>query len=239
MNYLIPSLLLIALLAACEPAIQQGPAVPDGPVTQEQIDSIVSAFSFVYEDPMELDSGTHALIPMSISNDRGKGGSYSSYEKDYTSGYWNVLFLDLRTQETHLLTDKRMRITGIHIHKREQGKVLSQHVLYSIIDEDVNNDGQFDYADAEHLSISDATGHGLTPVSPVKEDVMSWRVLDGHDRIIIITRVDTDGDRVYEQHEDANVYLYDVHTRELRRVVTDELQGQVNKLFYEQWLKEK
>lgn len=240
MEHTVPSLLLVALLAACGNQ-QQGPAVElDGPVTQAQIDSIVSTFSFVYEAPMQLDSGTHALMPMSIREDRsskiGISDSYG-YDKEYSPRYWNVLFLDLRTQETHLLTDQRMRIDAIHVHRRGEGQVLSRHVLYTIVDQDVNKDGRLDYGDPKHLSISDAAGRGLSPVSPVEEDLQGWNVLEGQDRLIIRTLADTDGDHTYEVHEDANVYVYDLPTRQLKLVVTDDLQRKVNKLFFEQWLK--
>jgi hypothetical protein len=71
----------------------------------------------------------------------------------------------------------------------------------------------------------------------MEEDLLGWNVIEGRDRIIIRTRMDTNGDHKFEPHEDLRVYVYDLATRQLRLVVTDELQRQVNDLFYEQWLK--
>ncbi len=235
------SVLASALLAACGNQEQRPTVEVDGPVNQEQIDSIVSTFNFVYEAPILVDSGSHALLPMGIQQDDRSSkfnrlGSYG-YEKEYMPRIWNVLFMDLRTQETHLLTDRRMRIDEVHVQHQKDGPMLARHILYTVVEQDLNEDGRLDYADPQHLSISDAAGRGLTNVSPLEEDLLGWDILEGLDRIIIRTRIDSDGDHEFEAHEDLRVYIYDLPTRQLRLVVTDELQQQVNTLFFEQWLK--
>ncbi|MDQ3100751.1 MAG: hypothetical protein M3R08_05145 [Bacteroidota bacterium] len=240
MKDLVTFILVSTFFIACGNNGEQSPAVKvKGPVTQEQIDSIVSTYTFIYETPMQLDSGTHALIPMSIRTDRGSRLGSSSYYEESSPRFWNVLFMDLLTLETHLLTERKMRIQEIHLYTRDKGPVLSQHVLYTITDQDVNKDGRLDHDDPSHLSISDQAGRELRAVSPINEDLQGWDVLHGHDRIVIRTRPDANGDNKYEVHEPLNVYVYDVGTGQLQRVVTDELQSHVNALFFEQWLKKK
>lgn len=229
-------------LYACGGGTQHAPpSLPDAPLTQERIDSIVSAYSFVYEPPIIPDSGSHALIPMSIRDDGrskkiGRLSSYS-YEESYSPRYWNVLFLDLHTQRTHLLTEKKTRIDAIHVHGREKGKLLARRVLYTLTEEDVNGDGKLDHDDPSHLSISSGDGSGLTHISPLDENLLGWDVLGNHDRILVRTRTDMNGDGKYEAHEDMRVYVYDVATHELHPVVARDLQQKVNSLFFEQWLK--
>jgi hypothetical protein len=229
-------------LAACGTNTGNGPEVAvKGPVTQEQIDSIVSKYAFIYEAPILPDSGSHALLPMSIQEEgRGsKVGLSSSYEYEgsYTPRFWNILFMDRRTHETHLLTDQKLRIDAIHIHSREQGMVLSKNVLYTIIDTDVDRDGKLDYNDPSHLSISALDGSALRPISPVEEDLIGWDVVKGEEQIVVRTRLDNDGNGKHENHEDIRVYVYDVVNGKLKPVISNELQKKVNTLFFEQWLK--
>ncbi len=233
---------IVALVLACGPDAGNNPEVDvQGPVTQEQIDSIVSKYAFIYESPILPDSGTHALLPMSIQeNGRGSKVSFSSsygYDGASTPRYWNILFLDRSTRRTHLLTEAKLRIEAVHIHSREQGKLLSKHILYTIIDTDVNKDGKLDYGDPSHLSISALDGSGLRPVSPVDEDLLGWDLVHGDDLIVIRTRMDNDANGKHENHEDFRVYVFDVASGKLDQVITSALQQKVNALFFEQWLK--
>lgn len=227
---------------ACGSNTDDGPVVEvPGPVTQAQIDSIVSKYAFIYESPILPDSGSHALLPMSIQEEgRGSKGLLSSsyeYEGAYTPRYWNILFMGRRTHAAHLLTEQKIRIDAIHTHTREQGKMLSRHVLYTIIDNDVDKDGRLDYNDPKHLSISELDGSGLRPLSPVEEDLLGWDVVTGDDQIIIRTRRDNDGNGKYEAHEDIRVYVYSMTDATLEPVISSTLQQKVNALFFEQWLK--
>ncbi len=233
---------MAALVLACGPDAGNNLEVEvPGPVTQEQIDSIVSKYAFIYESPILPDSGTHALMPMSIQEDgRGSKVSLSSsyaYEGTHAPRFWNILFLDRRTRRTHLLTEQKLRIDAVHVHTREQGKELSRNILYTIIDTDVNNDGKLDYGDPSHLSISSLDGSGLRAITPVDEDLLGWDVVKGEDLIVIRTRVDNDADGKHENHEDIRVHVFDVASGNLEEVITDDLQKKVNTLFFEQWLK--
>ena len=177
--------IIAALIASCDNGREQRPAIDlDGPVTQEQIDSIVSTFSFVYEDPILQDSSNHVLIPMKIDR-RSSNYRYSStgYEGDYTSGYWNLLFMDLNGYGTHLLTETKMRINSIHVHDSTSGKLIARRILYSIIDEDKNKDGELTGLDPAHLSISNQDGSDLKAISPLEEDLIGWDLLEGRDQI--------------------------------------------------------
>ena len=92
------SFFLALLITACGCGPDNRPdVVVQGPVTQEQIDSIVSKYAFIYESPILPDSGTHALLPMSIQEEgRGSKVNLSSsyeYEGAYTPRFWNILFL--------------------------------------------------------------------------------------------------------------------------------------------------
>lgn len=233
---------IAALVLACGPDAGNDPEVEVlGPVTQEQIDSIVSSYAFIYESPILPDSGTHALLPMSIQEDgrRSKVSLSSSYayEGTHAPRFWNILFLDRKTRRTHLLTEQKLRIDAVHVHTREQGKELSRNILYTIIDKDVNKDGKLDYGDPSHLSISSLDGSGLRAITPIDEDLLGWDVVQSDDLIVIRTRLDNDANGKHENHEDIRVYVFDVASGKLDAVITGDLQQKVNALFFEQWLK--
>lgn len=233
--------LLALVLVACGSDRDRQPQVEiEGPVTQSQIDSIVGQFTFLYETPLLPDSGSHALIPMNIQGERGgsrmKLSSSYEYDGSYVPRSWNVLFLDLKDNSTYLLTEKKVRVDGIHLHNRLQGLLLSKHVLYTLVESDTNGDGKFDHGDASHLYISGLDGSGLTAISPLEEDLIGWDVINGRDKLVVRTRVDSNADHKFDVDEDIHVYVYDVASRQLEKVISPELQGKVNKLFFEQWL---
>ena len=230
------------VLSACGTNHDARPGIEiNGTITQEQVDPIGGKFTFVYETPILPDSSTHALIPMNIK-DEGRGSKLtlsSSYEYDgtYMPRSWNLLFLNLRDNGTHLLTEKKVRVDGIHTHKRDQGLLLSRYVLYMLIEDDLNADGKWDHSDPSHLSISHLDGSGLTAISPKDEDLIGWDVIQGRDKLIVRTRVDGNADHKYEDHEDMRVYIYDVAVEQLQPVVSSDLQSKTNTLFFEFWLK--
>ena len=78
-------------------------------MTQEQIDSVLKAFQFAYEDPIIIDSSEYIFIPISTDwpSDRPSKGFLSSGGKYYSSDYWNIFFYNRKTNETRLLTKKK------------------------------------------------------------------------------------------------------------------------------------
>ncbi|MCC6542019.1 MAG: hypothetical protein IT225_07340 [Flavobacteriales bacterium] len=197
--------------------------------------------TFGIEESIQPDSGGYALLPLSVQRDDrgGKSGLSRSFDssEEYAPRFWNILFLDLRTKATHLLTDRKIMIDAVHTYTHEQGELLSRNVLYTVIDKDINKDGRLDYGDPSHLGISALDGSGFRAVSPVDEDLLGWEVVNGDDAIVIRTRVDTDADGAYEAHEEIRLHVFDLASGRLEAVVTKELQMKMNALFTEQWLK--
>lgn len=58
----------------------------------------------------EIDSSRILMFPLTMGeSERSDGGSFS-YKSIPENSYWNIIFLDTRTNAYHLLSDKKMLI---------------------------------------------------------------------------------------------------------------------------------
>jgi len=58
---------------------------------------------------MEIDSSGIMMLPLSLGSDESNSNSSSYLSRD-NSRFWNIIFLIVKTNEHHLLTDKKMLI---------------------------------------------------------------------------------------------------------------------------------
>ncbi|MFA0961143.1 hypothetical protein AB9P05_05025 [Roseivirga sp. BDSF3-8] len=155
-------------------------------LSQAQIDSVLTEFVFLYEEPIIPDSSQHILIPVStrIMDKRISITKDGYYARSYPR-YWNVLFYNPTTMDTRLLTQEKVRISVIDVagnkdYTQEKTTRLPHKVLYTISDQDYNNDGQLDGKDPHFLFVSGMDGRNFMRVSPPHEHLLYYEVLKGN-----------------------------------------------------------
>ena len=98
---------------SCNPKKQE-------PLTLQDVDNTLIDSMAVLNDPKnnlniqtnrfsEIDSSGILMFPLSMGETERDGGSLS-YKEMPNNSYWNIIFLNSRTNEYHLLTDKKMLI---------------------------------------------------------------------------------------------------------------------------------
>jgi len=243
MKQLVGIFLLIGLIS-CEENKLRLESVEDEDLTTEQIDSILAEFKFDYEPPIIIDSSNQVMIPISteLLGRRTKYSKDGYYSDDYPR-YWNVLFYNRRTGSTRLLTEDKIRISRVYVNKddeyEEGSKVMNEKVLYEIGDIDFNKDGRLNDKDPEYLFSSDNNGTNLKRISPIDEELQYFEVIPKSSQILIRTLRDINQDSIFNRQDESVWYKAELINQEwqIEEMINSTGRKQIEKLYFDQWLK--
>lgn len=247
MNKLIYLILIVAFFS-CKDRKSVIERVEMEELTQVQIDSVLTKFKFEYGTPITLESGSQMLIPISTKRlKRNRIYSKDGYSADYFPRYWNVLFYDLSTGKTNLLTKEKISISEIYAKKynhnnyQEHETTLKDKILYKISDIDFNKDGKLNSLDPEFLFISEIDGSKLLRISPLNEDLVYYEVIKATNEIILSTRRDLNNDSLFNNEDKLIWYKSTMGNGKWENTeIIDSLNREkIEKLYFEQWLQKK
>lgn len=211
-------------------------------LTTQQIDSVLTKFSFKYDSPIFIDSTSQMMIPLSteIITKRKKFSSDGYYVKDFPR-YWNVIFHNRNTGENHLLTKKKTRISLIHANRKKEGKSLQSLVLYQLKQDDYNQDGRLNHKDPESLYASNRFGKELTRISPEKEDLLNFEIIPHSNQIFLKTLRDNNQDSIFNHLDKPIIYLAELkdNTWQVSEILTNPERENIEKQYLNQWLSSK
>ena len=105
-------------------------------VTQKLIDSVLTEFTFNYQQPQVMDSSDYVLILNTKKSCRYSSGN--SYWLD--DDYWNTIFFNKKPGTTSLFAESKMKISSFSPSLRDQGDVLKNSILYKITHNEYNQD---------------------------------------------------------------------------------------------------
>jgi len=232
------------MVAGCN--IRPGPPpleeMPDQNFSATEIDSIMQNYAFKYDDPIVLDS-INLLIPITFDQPkRGNkldfGSEYSSYTKNHN---WNVMFYNALTKEVTTLVNQKSIIEEIDPKNHSNySKELRTKIFYSIKQKDHNNDQLLDKKDPTRLFVSNFNGQDLKPISPQREHLLDYAIMDNQPHLIIKTRRDVNQDLTFSTEDP--VIWYSAILEDDSWVVV-EIAGpthhdNLEKLFFQHWVKE-
>lgn len=211
-------------------------------LTEEQIDSVLTKYKFQYEAPILFDSTNQVLIPISTQIlERRTKYSHDGYYSDDYPRYWNVLFYNRESGETRLLSEDKIRISRIYAKESdydEKGQIIKNLVLYEIGDIDFNKDNKLDGKDPAYLFSSNIDGTNLQRISPLNEDLLTYRVIPKSKQILIETRRDNNQDSLFNQKDESIWYKAELENLEWNVVEIIDSTGRkrIENLYFEQWL---
>ena len=235
---LLTTLALLSLLFSCGQRQERIQVIENNNLNQKQIDSVLDEYSFEYEKLIFIDSTQRAILPITTQKPRGGGRlSSSSYEAESYPQYWNIIFYDIETGQTNLLTKSKMRISNYNANLRNVGPIISKSIIYEICDTDYDNDNQLTFKDPEQLFISGTDGSNLTRLSPLGEEIMDFQIVPDSDKIIFSTQRDTNKDLEFDEKDELIWYLINL-SKELKPVeILDKTKRkEIENLYFKQWL---
>ena len=226
------------LLLSCNNDKPRIGIIEEKDLTQTQIDSILDEYNFAYTDLTFIDSTSQVLLPITTQKtyNRKRYGSSEYGTEDYPR-YWNILFFNNDNYKTNLLTNSKVRITYFACNIDNAGPILKNRILYKIGDMDYNQDKRLNYQDPLHLFISNIDGSDLIRLSPLNEDLESYRIVPDSDKIIFRTSRDIDSDQDFDSEDELIWYQIDLSEgNSLREIIKTSDRKLIEKLYFEQWL---
>jgi hypothetical protein len=209
---LITTITILLTLFSCNQRKERIQVIENNDLNQIQIDSVLNDYNFEYEKLIFIDSTQQAILPITTQKPRGGGSRLNtkSYKAESYPQYWNMIFYNIETGETNLLTKSKMRISNYHANLRNVGPIISKSIIYEICDTDYDNDNQLTYLDPEQLFISGADGSNLKRLSPESEQIMDFQIVPNSDKIIFSTQRDTNKDLEFDKKDELIWYLIDL-----------------------------
>jgi hypothetical protein len=231
-------ILLTIFIFSCNKTQDRIQVVEDENLTQKQIDSVLDEYSFEYSRVVFIDSLEKVIFPISTQKARGKSrSSKDSYYADSYPQYWNLIFYDLESGKTKLLTEKKTRISDFRTNLNEVGPILKNSVLYEISDTDYDLDNKLTYLDPKQLYISDINGDNFKRISSKNEHLKEYQIVPNTDKIIFQTLRDTNGDKQFNKKDELIWYLIDLSSKENPlEILNKKERNDVENLYFKQWL---
>ncbi len=175
-------------------------------------DSLMNGILGNTYETLDIDSSEYAILPLAAprfdreGSDAKKFFGSSSY-KDEGSYYWNLIFYNEITRQSHLLDTSKQLIQNIYINNKEsKGYYASKYILYDITKKDFNGNGLLDFDDPQYLFISDLDGRNLKQISPDNAHVISWEFPKKSNFLIVKFRYDMNKDRQFDD-KDATTWI--------------------------------
>lgn len=245
MKYVL-GIFLLFLAFSCDEVTPRTQIIEEEDLTAGQVDSILTEFKFEYDSPIILDSSDRVLLPISTKLiERRTTYSSDGYFSDDFPRYWNVLFFDLNTGETQLLTEEKIRISRIFTSNDQElsgaSKIMEDLILYEMGDVDLNKDGKLTSEDPKFLFSSNKQGERLTRVSPIDEDLQYFEVIPASDQILIRTLRDLNQDLEFDRKDQTVWYKAERIDQawELGEIIDSVGRERIEKLYFDQWLRKK
>ena len=251
-------LLLLALLPSCGPQTATPVATETKPLTAAAQKVRIERLKLDFNAPVLIDSSVYVMYPMVLNAADYEEDEYSSFSKGRgrSETYWNIVFYNTATGESHLLSDSQKMV--IHSYGPQESGSSSQTVTaaefaayqkagssqtekllyYAVRAKDFNKDGVIDEKDPNYLFTSDRAGRNFRQVSPDNYHVNDWETLKGTNKILLRATVATNNNQTLSEKDQVVPFVYDLKTNgPAREIFSPMFLTSAKKLLSKQWLK--
>jgi len=186
----------------------------------------------------EIDSSGILMFPLSMGETERDGGSLS-YKEMSGNSYWNIAFLNSKTNDYHLLSDRKMLIDNYDVKYSSNNIDIAQtknHIFYSIITDDYNKDKRLTQDDPNYLFITDKVGNNLRQISPSNYHLQSWEFVKSVNKVIMTVKKDSDKNNKFDEKDEVTTFEFDVNKgSEAKEIFSQEFKNKLKILYDRDW----
>jgi hypothetical protein len=188
----------------------------------------------------EIDSSGILMFPLSMGeSERGDGGSLS-YKSMPSDSYWNIIFLNSKTNEYHLLSDKKMLIRNYDfnykIHTNVDISQTARYIFYTITTYDFNQDKKLTYEDPKYLFVTDKEGKNFRQISPSNYDLQNWQFIKSVNKVILTVKKDSDKNNKFDEKDEVTTFEVEIDKgTEPKEVFPPEFKNKLKILYDRDW----
>lgn len=200
------ALAIILLTIACSNQDRTVPAV-ESPKNEDKGETIMPHSSSI------IISSTDIIIyPLSLNKE-----NYKDYGRNTEANYWNIIFNNVVTGKSDLLTRKKILINDFKIRNYENrplnvNTLSDKFIYYEITDSDSDGDKKLTSKDLNKLFISNLEGKSFTQISLENYSVHSWKIDSDHNLVLMDLIKDTNGDKEFNDKDDIEYFIYNLKT---------------------------
>ena len=240
---LITSLLTVSILISCGQNKQE-------PQSQQNVDNTTVDTVTVLSDPKnnlniqtnsfsEIDSSGILMFPLSMGETERDGGSLS-YKEMPSNSYWNIIFLNSKRNEYHLLSDKKMLIRNYDFKYSSNDDVdiaqTSRHIFYSITSDDLNKDKMLTDVDPKYLFVSDKEGKNFRQISPANYDLQNWQYIKSVNKVFVTVKKDSDKNNKFDEIDEVATFEVEIDKgTEPKEVFSTDFKNKLKILYDRDW----
>jgi hypothetical protein len=186
---------------------------------------------------IEIDTTGILLFPLSISESEESGVS-SSLKKIEETGFWNIIFLNNRTNEYQLLTDKKVLIKDYFVPNETtiQKNTNPNYLFFTIITEDYNKDKKLTKEDPAYLFVTDKFGKNLKQISPGGYHLVNWQYVKTSNKVIMTVQKDSDANNKFDNSDEVSNFEINVDKDPgAKEIFSSELKDKLKSLYNKDW----
>ena len=185
----------------------------------------------------EIDSSGILMFPLSMEESE-RPGSSSLYKDVPENSHWNIIFLDTRTNEQHLLSDRKMLIRGLNysIRSADDDAGTNKYIFYTVTVDDYNADKKLTDEDPEYLFVSDRAGNGFRQISPANYDLHNWQFIKSANKVFMTVKKDSDKNSKFDEKDEVATFEVDMNKETApKEVFSMEFKTQLKVLYDRDW----
>lgn len=187
----------------------------------------------------EIDSSGILMFPLSMGESERDGGSLS-YKSMPGNSFWNIIFLNCKTNEYHLLSDRKMLIRNYDFKYSSNNNVdiaqTSRHIFYSITSEDFNKDKKLTYDDPNYLFVSDKEGNNFRQISPANYDLQNWQFIKSVNKVLLTVKKDSDKNNKFDEKDEVTTFEVEIDKgTEPKEVFSTDFKNKLKILYDRDW----
>ncbi len=187
----------------------------------------------------EIDSSGILMFPLSMGESERDGGSLS-YKEMPSNSYWNIIFLNSKINEYHLLSDRKMLIRNYDFKYSSNINVdiaqTSRHIFYSITLDDYNKDKKLTDEDPKYLFVSDKEGNDFRQISPLNYDLQNWQFIKSVNKILMTVKKDSDKNNKFDENDEVTTFEVEIDKgSEPKEIFSTDFKNKLKILYDRDW----
>ncbi len=188
---------------------------------------------------VEIDSSGILMFPLEMSE--AKRTRDMSYKDIPNGNYWNIIFLNSKTNEYHLLSQQKMLIYDYNYDEYQEERGISTsrdipYIFYRIRSDDFNQDKLLNQQDPLYLYVSDLFGKNFRQISPKDQHLINWSYIKSSNKILMNVQKDSGKNGEFDSYDEINTYELTLGQDENpREIFSQKFKNELKILFDRDW----
>ncbi|RZL21144.1 MAG: hypothetical protein EOO96_24460 [Pedobacter sp.] len=174
-----------------------------------------------YSSSIIIENKDLIIYPLQLND-----GQSDSYKRDGGINYWNLAFYNVISGKSELLTREKLIINSFNVsnpdkNPNQSALLTNNFIYYEVTNADFDGDKKLTSADPRTLFLSSLEGKTFVQISPENYSIQNWKLDEKHDLILMDLIKDTNGDKIFDDKDELDYFVYNLKSRAPAKPVFD------------------